>query len=245
MRVRNQRLSLVVTLFLSAAAVLYLGSALPLCAQSSNTGTVTGVVTDASGAVVNGATVTLRDTSTNTSRTNNTNDAGRYIFVDVTPGVYDLTVAKQGFSMVKTQTTVRVGIATTANLSLQVGGGNVVVDVTAVGNELQTMNATVGNTITGIALDSLPTTGRDVSTFLTLQPGISPDGSVAGAAVDQSYFSLDGGNNTNDMDGSMSVYTTSFAGDPNRRNCESECWRRCRRNWRDANASRQRGGVQD
>ena len=56
--------------------------------------------------------------------------------------------------------------------------------------------------------------GRDVSTFLTLQPGISPDGSVAGAAVDQSYFSLDGGNNTNDMDGSMSVYTTSFAGDP-------------------------------
>ena len=109
MRVRNQRLSLVVTLFLSAAAVLDLGSALPLCAQSSNTGTVTGVVTDASGAVVNGATVTLRDTSTNTSRTNNTNDAGRYIFVDVTPGVYDLTVAKQGFSMVKTQTTVRVG----------------------------------------------------------------------------------------------------------------------------------------
>jgi hypothetical protein len=214
MRVRNQRLSLVVTLFLSAAAVLYLGSTLPLCAQSSNTGTVTGVVTDASGAVVNGATVTIKDTSTNTSRTNNTNDAGRYIFVDVTPGVYDLTVAKQGFSMVKTQTTVRVGIATTANLSLQVGGGNVVVDVTAVGNELQTMNATVGNTITGIALNSLPTTGRDVSTFLALQPGISPDGSVAGAAVDQSYFSLDGGNNTNDMDGSMSVYTTSFAGDP-------------------------------
>ena len=57
--------------------------------------------------------------------------------------------------MVKTQTTVKVGVATTANLSLQVGGGNVVVDVTAMGNELQTMNATVGNTITGVALDSL------------------------------------------------------------------------------------------
>jgi hypothetical protein len=213
MRVRNQRFSLV-ALIISAAAMLSVGSPLPLWAQSANSGTVTGIVTDASGAVVNGATVTLTDTSTNTSRTNNTNDAGRYIFVDVTPGVYDLTVAKQGFSMVKTQTNVRVGVATTANLSLQVGGGNVVVDVTAVGNELQTMNATVGNTITGIALNSLPTTGRDVSTFLTLQPGISPDGSVAGAAVDQSYFSLDGGNNTNDMDGSMSVYTTSFAGDP-------------------------------
>jgi hypothetical protein len=95
-----------------------------------------------------------------------------------------------------------------------VGGGNIVVEVTAAGTELQTMNATVGNTISSIAIDNLPSLGRDVSTFVTLQPGVSPDGSVAGAVVDQSYFSLDGGNNTNDMDGSMSVYTTSYAGDP-------------------------------
>ncbi len=53
-----------------------------------------------------------------------------------------------------------------------------------------------------------------MSTFVELQPGVSPDGSVAGAVVDQSSFMLDGGNNTNDMDGSMSVYTSSFAGDP-------------------------------
>ena len=214
MRVRDRILSVVVTLLFAVVAVLCLGSATPLCAQSTNSGTLAGVVADPSGAVVNGATVTLTDSATKTSRTVNSNDAGRYIFVDVSPGVYDLSVTKQGFSTSKTQTTVQVGVATTANMSLQVGGSNVVVEVTAVGNELQTMNATVGNTITGVALDALPTLGRDVSTFLTLQPGISPDGSVAGAAVDQSYFSLDGGNNTNDMDGSMSVYTTSFAGDP-------------------------------
>ncbi len=65
-----------------------------------------------------------------------------------------------------------------------------------------------------MSLESLPSLGRDVSTFVTLQPGISPDGSVAGAAVDQSSFQLDGGNNSNDMDGSMSVYTPSFSGDP-------------------------------
>src|SRR5438105_9896459 len=76
------------------------------------------------------------------------------------------------------------------------------------------MNATVGDTVSGIALQSLPSLGRDVSTFITLQPGVSPDGSVAGTVVDQSSFMLDGGNNTNDMDGSMSVYTASFAGDP-------------------------------
>ena len=100
------------------------------------------------------------------------------------------------------------------NLALQVGGSNVVVEVTAAGTELQTMNATVGNTVTAIALDNLPSLNRDVSTFVELQPGVSPDGSVAGAVVDQSSFMLDGGNNTNDMDGSMSVYTSSFAGDP-------------------------------
>ena len=87
-------------------------------------------------------------------------------------------------------------------------------------------------------MDSLPSLGRDVSTFITLQPGISPDGSVAGAVVDQSTFQLDGGNNTNDMDGSMSVYTPRFAGDPTGGVCQSE---RRRGRWTDrryADASR-------
>ncbi len=100
---------------------------------------------------------------------------------------------------------------------MQVGATTEVVEVQANDVQLQTTNATVGNTITGIALESLPSLGRDVSTFVTLQPGISPDGSVAGTVVDQSSFQLDGGNNTNDMDGSMSVYTTSFSGDSDRR----------------------------
>jgi Carboxypeptidase regulatory-like domain len=214
MRVRDQILSALATLLLSAAVVLNVVGTAPLWAQSTNTGTIAGTVTDPSNAVVNGASVTLTDTATKASHSIATNDAGRYIFVDVDPGTYDLAVTKQGFSTSKTQITVKVGQTTNANMILQVGGGNVVVEVTAVGNELQTMNATVGNTITNLTIDSLPSLGRDVSTFIALQPGVSPDGSVAGAVVDQSYFTLDGGNNTNDMDGSMNVYTKSFAGDP-------------------------------
>src|SRR5439155_25842530 len=80
--------------------------------------------------------------------------------------------------------------------------------------ELQTLNATVGNSVSGDLLQNLPSIGRDAATFVTLQPGVSPDGSVAGAVVDQSTFMLDGGQNTNDMDGSMQVYTPSFGGDP-------------------------------
>jgi hypothetical protein len=193
--------------------VLCIGTT-PLFAQSTNTGTVAGTVTDPSGAVVGGATVTLTDTGTRSARNATSNDQGRYIFVDVTPGTYDLSFTKQGFSTSKTQTTVSVGVATNVNMALQVGGGNVVVEVTAVGNELQTMNATVGNTITTIAIDNLPSLGRDVSTFISLQPGVGTDGAVAGAFNDQNYFTLDGGYNTNDMDGNMSIYTNSYAGDP-------------------------------
>jgi Carboxypeptidase regulatory-like domain len=209
MRVRLQSV-----LFLAFLLIVSLLAVSPLWAQSTNTGTIVGTVTDPSKAVVGGATVTLTDTGTKSARTDVTNDAGRYIFVDVQPGAYELTISKQGSSTTKTQTTVEVGTTNTLNMSLQVGGGNVVVEVTAAGTELQTMNATVGNTLTSIAIDNLPSLGRDVSTFVELQPGVAPDGSVAGAVTDQSYFSLDGGNNTNDMDGSMSVYTSSYAGDP-------------------------------
>jgi hypothetical protein len=195
--------------------VLCMGGALPVWAQSTSSGTVAGSITDQSGAVVAGATVTLTDISTSTARSTTTNSAGRYIYVDVAPGMYKIEVSKPGFSTSKAENQeVKVGAALTANLSLQVGGANVVVEVSAVGNELQTMNATVGNTITGLTIESLPSLGRDVSTFVELQPGVSPDGSVAGAVMDQNYFSLDGGNNTNDMDGSMNIYTNSFAGDP-------------------------------
>ena len=214
MRVRRQLFSSLFACFLLCSAVLLLSSAPTAWAQSTSTGTVVGNVTDPSGAVVPGATVTLTDTNTKTSRTTTTNQAGRYIFVDVAPGPYELNIAKQGFSTTKTQTSVQVGAATTANMTLQVGTSNVVVEVTAVGNELQTMNATIGNTLDSVAIDNLPSMGRDAATFLALQPGVSPDGSVAGAVVDQTQFTLDGGNNTNDMDGSMSVYTTSYASDP-------------------------------
>jgi len=199
-------------------SVLLLVNTVPAWAQSTNTGTVVGTVTDQSSAVVNGATVTLTDTATKSSRSAITNQAGRYVLVDVPPGEYELSVSKQGFSISKTVTTVNVGVTLTVNMALQVGGSNVVVEVTAVGTELQTMNATVGNTVTSLAIDNLPSIGRDVNTFIELQPGVAPDGSVAGAVVDESYFSLDGGNNTNDMDGAGSVYTSGVSantiGDP-------------------------------
>jgi hypothetical protein len=208
MYTRSLRLALV--LFL----VICVGSCLPGWAQSTSTGVVAGSVTDPSGAVVAGATVTLTDSSTNVAHATTSNASGRYIYVDVNPGIYSITASKAGFATTRSEDQeVKVGASLTLNLTLQVGGSNVVVEVTTVGNELQTMNATVGNTITSIAIDNLPALGRDVSSFVELQPGVSPDGSVAGAVVDQSFFSLDGGNNSSDMDGSQNIYFNSMAGD--------------------------------
>src|SRR5581483_1383159 len=81
--------------------VAILATSVSVWAQSTATGTVVGTITDQSGAVVPGAQVTINDPSTGTTRTATTNSAGNYLFVDVNPGHYDLTITKQGFASTK------------------------------------------------------------------------------------------------------------------------------------------------
>jgi len=205
-----------VALLLAALFCLFAVTPVSLFAQSASTGTVAGTVTDPSGGAIVGATVTLTDTATNTPRSSTTNESGRFFFANVVPGSYNVAVSKTGFRVSKLiNQVVNIGASLTLNVALELGSVAETVEVTVTsGAELQTLNATVGNTVSGDLLQNLPSIGRDSSTFVTLQPGVSPDGSVAGAVVDQSSFMLDGGQNTNDMDGSMQVYTPSFAGDP-------------------------------
>jgi hypothetical protein len=194
--------------------LLLLLAARPLSAQTTSLSTITGVVIDPTNAVVPDATVTIKDTATGEVRTTNSNHAGHYVLVDVHPGKYDILISKPGFSKFSIPgDVVQIGQLSTHNVTLRVGADSQTVVVATTGMELQTDNATVGNQISGLALSSLPSIGRDTSTFLALQVGISPDGSVAGAVVDQSSFQLDGGDDTNDMDGSTSIYTPSYAGD--------------------------------
>jgi len=184
-------------------------------AQTSATGVIAGTVTDPSGAAVVDASVAIVDAATNTTRTAPTNDTGRYFFANVTPGAYTVTVTRPGFRTAKlTNQMVTVSNTLTLNVTMEIGAVTQTVEVTATGSDLQTMNATVGNSVSGDLLQNMPSIQRDAATFVTLQPGVSPDGSVAGAVVDQSTFMLDGGQNSNDMDGSMTIYTPSFAGDP-------------------------------
>lgn len=180
-----------------------------LAMAQSATGTITGQVTDQQGATIAGAEIRLVEPATSSVRTAATNSTGRYTFANIAPGSYNLTVTKEGFTSSKMLAQkVEVGESLTLNFAMEVGATTTTVEVRATaGAELQTLNATIGSTITNESLQLLPNLGRDASTLSVLQVGVSPTGNVAGAATDQNGFQLDGGNNSDDMAGTNTTYT--------------------------------------
>jgi hypothetical protein len=180
-------------------------------AQATTSGTVTGTVTDPTGALIPGATITLTELTTKAKLTTVTNADGSYVVPNVPPGTYSILARENGFSTdVIPSQAVAVGTQTTANFRLNIGAESTTVEVEASNADLQTMNATVGETVDPAMVDSLPAIGRDVSSFAAFQPGVTPGGNVAGTVSDQAVFTLDGGSNSSDMDGSMQQYTGSF-----------------------------------
>lgn len=194
--------------FALALAVFFCLSAAPTMAQTA-AGTVVGQVTDQQNAVIGGADIALVDTQTGGTRTTTSNEVGRYTFPNVPPGTYDMTVTKTGFTASKfSAQKVDVGQVLTLNVAMQVGATTTTVEVQATaGADLQTLNATVGTTITNDSLNLMPNLGRDASALSVFQAGVSLNGNVAGAATDQNSFALDGGQNSDDMAGSNATYT--------------------------------------
>lgn len=180
-------------------------------AQSTSAGIITGTVSDPQGAIIPGAVVTATDLSTKLARSTVTNQAGSYVLPNMPPGGYSLAATRDGFSKSEIKSlTVTVGTQTTANFKMAVGSDIEVVEVEAGNADLQTLNAAVSETVEPVMVDSLPSIGRDVTTFSAFQPGVTPTGNVAGTVQDQAVYQLDGGNNSSDMDGSMESYTGSF-----------------------------------
>lgn len=179
-----------------------------LQAQTATGGVVSGAVTDPSAAVIAGAKVELVDTATNAARTQQTNAAGQYVFANVPPGEYKITVSMSGFRQTRVPS-LRVEVAKSyvVDVALEIGAVAETVDVTAEGRtELQTSDATIGNVLTRNTLGRLPALTRVVNELLTLQPAVTPGGEVAGARSDQSTFSLDGIDVTNQSVGGLGSY---------------------------------------
>jgi len=151
------------------------------------TGTISGTITDASGAAVNGAKVTATDTGTGAKSTATSNETGSYRFVDLPTGMYTITVEATGFR--KTVLTAqRLIVASTLRMdaSLEVGEVTTSVTVESVAAPVNTEDAQLGQTMTQI--DDLPLLsgngGRNALNLLGLQPGVSmTTAGSAGTAV--------------------------------------------------------------
>lgn len=109
-------------LLATAATLLLTFGALPLFSQATSSSSIAGIVTDQQEAVIAGADVLLTDTATSQTISTKSNDAGRYIFININSGTYSLSVTKEGFSSFRTGgLSVQIGTSLTINAVLQVG----------------------------------------------------------------------------------------------------------------------------
>jgi len=193
-----------------AVSVFATFSARPLEAQV-DTGSITGTVTDASGAVVSGAKVTLTNEGTAASLSTTTGAAGNYEFNPVRIGNYKIDVSAQGF---KTSSEVHVGVDVSSNVTrnfkLQPGSVSETVEVTSEAPLLQSQDASVGQVVNQKNVNDLPLNGRNFTFLAQLAAGVNtPQADTRGNAASgafsanglrpaQNNYMLDGIDNNSD-----------------------------------------------
>ncbi len=169
-------------------------------------GTISGVVTDQSGAVIPNATVKLVDVARGTEvRTVQTDDNGAYVMIEIEPATYNLIVTAPNFAEFRK---VNIKVEPNRNLKvdagLSVGGQNVEVTVTAAEELVDRESSTLGTTVENRRVEGLPLNGRNVLNLTLLQPGTVPAGGGFGSGLGirvngsrgvENNITLDGGNN--------------------------------------------------
>jgi outer membrane receptor protein involved in Fe transport len=200
MKVQRVKLSVfVIALCLLLSASLLFG-------QSANTSALTGTVTDQTGAVVPNATVTATNVGTNATRTVTTGADGVYRIPLLEPGNYRVRISAQGFKTAEvTAITLNVTESVTLDRSLEVGAQTEQVTVEAAVETVQTATSTLGTTVTGNTITSLPLSSRNFTQVLGMSAGVAVDVSngsafgrgsqnmsVNGAAPEKNNFQMDG-----------------------------------------------------
>ncbi len=157
------------------------------------TTSLSGTVTDESGAAIPAATATLTSVQTGAVRSVQTDERGFYQFLQVPPGAYDLQAEMEGFRKgVVAAIELLVDSPATANVSLEIGAVSEVVTVEADAVALNTTDATVGNAFNETKVRQLPLLTRNVVELMSLQTGVNQTGEVLGARKDQNNVTLDG-----------------------------------------------------
>jgi Carboxypeptidase regulatory-like domain/TonB dependent receptor len=139
------------------------------------TADILGSVTDATGAVVPNAKITLTNLGTNETRTDQTNSSGEYTFTLLPVGHYSVTVKASGFQVSVTKDiSVEAGDRARNDVHLTLGAETTIVEVTASTPLLQAESATVSSTVTAKAVQDLPLNGRNFVQLVALVPGANP-----------------------------------------------------------------------
>lgn len=167
--------------------------------RAQDSASVTGVVTDPTGAVLPGTVVTLSNPSTGVTFTQTTDNIGSFRFANVPPTTgYKATFTHPGFATEEVSgITLAVGVTRTQDAKLHPAGSNEQVEVSAESQEvtLNTSDAAIGNNIDVEQLNLLPVYDRTtgIATLFMQQPGVdSFQGAVTGARIDQNEVTLDG-----------------------------------------------------
>src|SRR5213594_149847 len=186
--------------------IILLTAAAGLAAQSQiTTGVVDAIVLDASGAVLPGVDVEIRNVDTNLTRTLTTDRDGRFVALQLPPGRYTVTLKLTGFATV-VQENVLVTVGETVRLSpaMKVSGIAETVTVTTVTPAIEITRTAAASTLDQTTVESTPILGRKFEDLLTLTPGVSvvqgPDGDEITFSGQRGVFnniSLDGGDYTN------------------------------------------------
>ena len=149
-------------------------SAISVFAQGGQ-GQISGLITDASGALVPGTEVVLLNNATGLTRHTVTTAAGLYTFPSVPPGEYEVTASQKGFtSIAHEHVTVDVDQTTELNITMQVGNATETVTVTQSSSLVDPGNSTVGTLITAPTIDRVPLLYRNVYDLVQLSAGVTP-----------------------------------------------------------------------
>ncbi len=175
------------------AAVLSLGvllsiSSLYLNAQSTY-GSISGAVTDTSGASITDANVTLTNMGTAEKRTQSSGSDGLFTFVNLFPGQYRIDVEKQGFKhLTRSPITVEVQLTAHIDAVMQVGEVSQVVEVTSETPLLQAETSSLGTVVDQREANELPLNGRNIYNLATVTPSVIPQGNTEGSVVGKNPF---------------------------------------------------------
>src|SRR5512146_2224023 len=178
------------TFLVALAAVLF--TAMQLNAQSITQGNVRGTVTDPSGAVVPGATVTLKNTANGASQTRTTTGSGFYEFALLPPGTYSLAVSAPNYKPTTQTVTVAVGQVSTSDIKLALATSSQTVEVVANGSVLQA-NPQVSTTMSNRQIEYAPNGAGDLSYIAQTAPGANMN--TQGGYGNFSTFGLGGTTN--------------------------------------------------